>query len=129
MVLNKSADEEEIGRRVLAAAMRVHSALGPGLLEGAYESCLAHDLVRTGIKVERQVVLPVEYAGHRVEAGYRLDLLLGGMVVVEVKAVDKFMPIHLAQMVTYLKIGGFALGYLLNFNVLHMRQGIKRVVV
>lgn len=129
MALDKAAAVEEVGRQVLAAAMRVHSALGPGLLEGAYETFLASDLARLGLRVERQMTLPLEYEGQRIEAGYRLDLLVEGMIVVEVKAVEKLMPIHLAQVVTYLRLGKYALGYLLNFNVLHMRQGIRRVVV
>jgi len=129
MTLDKRAEVEEVGTQILAAAMRVHSALGPGLLEGAYETCLANDLARLGLKVERQMTLPIEYEGQRIEAGYRLDLLVEGLVVVEVKAVEKLMPIHLAQVVTYLRLGKYSLGYLLNFNVLHMRQGIKRIVV
>jgi GxxExxY protein len=129
MALNKTREEEEIGRSVLAAAMRVHSALGPGLLEGAYEMCLASDLDRSGLRVERQVTLPVIYGDQKVEAGYRLDLLIDGRVVVEVKAVEKMLPIHLAQVLTYLRLGNYSLEYLLNFNVLHMRQGIKRIVL
>jgi GxxExxY protein len=129
MALDKAAAVEEVGRQVLAAAMRVHSALGPGLLEGAYETFLANDLARLGLKVERQMTLPIEYEGQRIEAGYRLDLLIEGLVVVEVKAVEKLMPIHLAQVVTYLRLGKYSLGYLLNFNVLHMRHGIRRIVV
>ena len=129
MALDKAPGVEEIGRQILAAAMRVHSALGPGLLEGAYETCLANDLARMGLGVERQMTLPFEYEGQRIEAGYRLDLLVERLVVVEVKVVEKLMPIHIAQVVTYLRLGKYALGYLLNFNVLHMRQGIKRVVV
>ena len=129
MALDKAAGVEEVGRQVLAAAMRVHSALGSGLLEGAYETCLANDLARLGLRVERQMTLPLQYEGQRIEAGYRLDLLVEGLVVVEVKAVEKLMPIHLAQIVTYLRLGKHPLGYLLNFNVLHMRQGIKRIVV
>lgn len=129
MALDRPADEEKIGSGILAAAMRVHTELGPGLLEGAYESCLAHDLERYGLRVERQVTLPIEYGGQRIEAGYRLDLLVQGRVVIEVKAVEKILPIHLAQLVTYLRLGKYSLGYLLNFNVLHMRQGVKRIVV
>ena len=128
MALNKAAEVEEVGRQILAAAMRVHSALGPGLLEGAYEACLANDLARLALRIERQMTLPLDYEGQRIEAGYRLDLLVEGLVVVEVKAVEKLMPIHLAQVVTYLRLGKYPLGYLLNFNVLHMRQGIKRIV-
>ena len=129
MTLDKSAGVEEVGRQILAAAIRVHSALGPGLLEGAYETCLASDLARSGLTVERQTTLPLEYEGQRIEVGYRVDLLVEGLVVVEVKAVEKLVPIHLAQVVIYLRLGKFPLGYLLNFNVLHMRQGIKRIVV
>jgi len=129
MALDKAEEVEKVGKQILAAAMRVHSALGPGLLEGAYETCLGVDLARKGLRVERQMTLPLEYEGQRIEAGYRLDLLVEGLVVVEVKAVERLMPIHLAQVVTYLRLGKYALGYLLNFNVLHMRQGIKRVVV
>ena len=129
MALNKAAEVEEVGRQILAAAMRVHSALGPGLLEGAYEACLANDLARLALRIERQMTLPLDYEGQRIEAGYRLDLLVEGLVVVEVKAVEKLMLIHLAQVVTYLRLGKYPLGYLLNFNVLHMRQGIKRIVV
>ncbi len=129
MGLDKAAGVEEVGRQVLGAAMRVHSALGPGLLEGAYETCLATDLARLEVRVERQRTLPLEYEGQRIDAGYRLDLLVEGLVVVEVKAVEKLMPIHLAQVVTYLRLGKHPFGYLLNFNVLHMRQGIRRIVV
>ena len=84
---------------------------------------------RLRLTVERQTTLPLEYEGQRIEVGYRVDLLVEGLVVVEVKAVEKLVPIHLAQVVTYLRLGKFSLGYLLNFNVLHMRQGIKRIVV
>ena len=129
MALDRAAEVEEVGSQILAAAMRVHSALGPGLLEGAYEICLANDLARLGLRVERQMTLPLEYEGQRIEAGYRLDLLVDGLVVVEVKAIEKLMPVHLAQVVTYLRLGKYPLGYLLNFNVRHMRQGIRRIVV
>ena len=129
MSTEKKAEEERIGKLVLDAAMRVHSAFGPGLLEGAYEACIANDLERTGLPVHRQVSLPIEYLGRRIEGGYRIDLVIGNLVVVEVKAVEKLLPIHLAQVITYLKLGGYSLGYLLNFNVLHMRQGIRRVIV
>lgn len=129
MALNKDAELEDVGRQVLASAMRVHTALGPGLLEGAYEACMPNDLTRVSLGIERQRTLPIEYEGQRIDAGYRLDLLIEGRVVVEVKTVEKLMPIHLAQVVTYLRLGNFSLGYLLNFNVMHMRQGIKRVVL
>ncbi|MEQ1881609.1 MAG: GxxExxY protein [Burkholderiales bacterium] len=129
MTLNKTREEEEIGRQVLAAAMRVHTALGPGLLEGAYEICLASEIAQHGLEGQRQVTLPLVYREQGIDAGYRLDMLVDGRVVVEVKAVEKLLPIHLAQVLTYLRLGKYSLGYLLNFNVLHMRQGIKRIVL
>ena len=120
--------ENEIGEAVLGAAMKVHSAVGPGLLESVYETCLTHELRIQGFDVQRQVALPVEYDGQRIEAGFRLDILVAEKVVVEVKAVERTAPIHTTQILTYLKLGGFKLGYLLNFNVVHMRDGIKRPV-
>lgn len=120
--------ENEIGEQIIGAAMKVHSALGPGLLEAAYEACLAHELGRRNLDVARQLTLPVEYDGERVDAGFRLDMVVGNLVVVEVKAVEKIAPVHLAQALTYLRLGKFKLGYVLNFNAAHMRDGIKRVV-
>ena len=124
----KSVTENAIGEAVLGAAMKVHSAVGPGLLESVYETCLTHELRIQGFNVQRQVALPVEYDGQRIDAGFRLDILVAEKVVVEVKAVERTAPIHTAQILTYLKLGGFKLGYLLNFNVVHMRDGIKRLV-
>lgn len=120
-------DEDEIGKLVVPAAMRVHTALGAGLLESAYEACLAYELAKHELLIERQVSMPVIYESVRLEAGYRIDLLLERQVVVEIKAVDRIIPAHLAQTLTYLKLGGYKLGFLLNFNVAHMREGIKRV--
>lgn len=120
--------EEAIGKLVLSDALKVHSALGCGLLESAYEVCLAYELRQQGLDVQRQVSLPVIYKGEKLEAGYRLDLLVENRVVVELKAVEKFLPLHTAQLLSYLKLSGCRLGYLLNFNVIHMRDGIKRVV-
>ncbi len=120
--------ENEIGESVLGAAIKVHSALGPGLLESVYESCLAHELGKQGLNFQRQLSLPVEYDGQRIDAGFRIDILVDEKVVVEVKAVEKPVPVHGMQLLTYLKLGGFKLGYLLNFNIEHMRDGIKRVV-
>ncbi len=120
--------QEEIGKLVLDSAMKVHSALGCGLLESAYEACLAHELVRRGLVVERQVALPVVYDGVSIDAGYRLDLLIERLVIVELKAVERLLNIHHAQLMSYLRLSGCKLGYLLNFNVIHMRDGIKRVV-
>jgi GxxExxY protein len=121
-------NESNIGTAIVEAALKVHSALGAGLLENAYEACLAHELQKGGLEVRRQVPFPVEYDGTKLDIGYRLDLLVGEAVVVEVKAVEKVLPVHSAQVLSYLKLGGFKLGYLLNFNVVHMRDGIKRVI-
>ncbi len=120
--------ENEIGDALIGSAMKVHSALGPGLLESVYEACLTHELAKHDLTVQRQVVLPVEYDGQLMEAGFRIDMLIAKKVVVEVKAIDGLAPIHAAQLLTYLRLGGFKLGYLLNFNVARMRDGIKRVV-
>ncbi len=120
--------ENEIGEAVLGAAMKVHSAVGPGLLESVYETCLTHELRKQGFDVQRQVSLPVEYDGKRIDAGFRPDILVADKVLVEVKAVERMAPIHTAQILTYLRLSGYKLGYLLNFNVVHMRDGIKRVV-
>ena len=97
-------------------------------MESAYEACLAYELAKHGLMVERQVPMPVIYESVRLDVGYRIDLLLGQKVVIEIKAVDRVIPAHLAQILTYLKLGGYKLGFLLNFNVAHMRDGIKRVV-
>ena len=121
-------DEDSIGRLIVPAAMHVHTALGARLLESAYEACLAYELAKHGLMVERQVPMPVIYESVRLDVGYRIDLLLGQKVVIEIKAVDRVIPAHLAQIITYLKLGGYKLGFLLNFNVAHMRDGIKRVV-
>ena len=117
-----------VSGQIVDAAMRVHSALGPGLLESAYEGCLAHELRRRGMKVETQVGLPVVYDGAKIDVGYRLDLLVEDVVVVEVKAVETLAPIHGAQLLTYLKLSGHRLGLLINFNVPHLKDGIKRMV-
>jgi GxxExxY protein len=125
MPLSRPEHEEAVGRKILACAMRVHTALGPGLLESTYEVCLAHELGKAGLRVERQMALPIEYDG---VSGYRVDLLVESTVVLEVKSVDRLAQIHTAQVISYLKLGRFHLGYLLNFNVLHMKEGIRRVV-
>ncbi|HEV8262035.1 MAG TPA: GxxExxY protein [Burkholderiales bacterium] len=120
--------EEAIGRKILTAAMKVHSALGSGLLESAYEACLAHELRKEGMPLERQIALPIVYDGERLDAGYRLDLWIERKVIVEVKSVDKLLPIHGSQLLSYLRLSNSKLGYLLNFNVVHMKDGIKRIV-
>jgi GxxExxY protein len=121
-------NENAIGDAILGCAMKVHSSLGSGLLESVYELCLAHELSSSGLRTERQVALPVRYDGIEIEGGFRVDILVEGLVIIEVKAVEKVLPVHKSQLLTYLKLNGCKLGYLLNFNVPHMRDGISRMV-
>ncbi|APW62768.1 GxxExxY protein [Paludisphaera borealis] len=120
---------EETSGAVIDAAMKVHSILGPGLMESAYEACLAHELRSRGLNVETQVPLPVVYELVRIDAGYRIDMMVAGVIIVEVKAVNEIAPIHKAQLISYLKLSGVRVGLLLNFNVVHLRDGISRLVV
>lgn len=120
---------DEIARQVVDCAFAVHRALGPGLLEGVYEVCLAHELNKRGLRVERQVLLPAVYDGMRLDAGLRLDMLVENEVVVELKAVQALLPIHEAQVLTYLKLAGYRIGLLINFNVPIIKRGIRRLVV
>ncbi len=120
--------ENEIGEMLLGCAIRVHSALGPGLLESAYEACLLFELDKAGLKTTRQVPVPLIYNEVELDVGYRIDLLVEETVIVEVKAVEQLLPIHTAQLLSYLRLSGRKLGYLLNFNTVQMRKGIKRVV-
>ncbi len=113
---------------IIGAAIAVHRELGPGLLESAYEACLAFELADHGLFVEKQKELPVRYRGVQVDCGYRLDLLVEGKVIVELKAVEKLLPIHEAQLLSYLKLSGCKVGLLLNFNVRMLREGLKRMV-
>jgi GxxExxY protein len=119
---------EEVGKKVLDAAYAVHSALGPGLLESVYEACLAQKLRHQKVIVDTQVVMPVTFEGLQVETGLRLDLLVGNLVIVELKSVETIIPLYEAQLLTYLKVTGLRLGYLINFNVVHLKDGIKRMV-
>jgi GxxExxY protein len=121
--------DNEISGMVVDAALKVHSALGPGLLESAYEACLAYELRERGLGVETQVVLPVVYDGVRVDAGYRIDVLVQNSVIVEIKSVADLLPIHEAQLLSYLKLSGRRIGLLINFNVLRLKDGIRRRVV
>ena len=125
--LFKKADE--LSRVAIGAAIEVHRTLGPGLLESAYEQCLARELALRDIPFEQQKSVPVYYKGTRLDCGYRLDFLVADSVVVEVKAVDTLLPIHQAQMLSYLILGGWKLGLLINFHVPLLRDGIKRVVL
>lgn len=114
--------------KIIAAAIAVHTELGPGLLESAYETCLALELEQADLVVERQKPVPLVYRGVVVDCAYRLDLLINGEVVVEIKSVDGLNPVHLAQMLSYLRIMNLAVGLIINFNVKYLPQGIKRVV-
>jgi len=120
--------ENEIGEIVIGAAIKVHSAVGPGLLESAYESCLAYELDKRGVRTRKQVIVPLRYEGLTVDNGYRIDLLVEDRVVVELKAVAAILPVHRGQLLSYLRLGGFKLGFLLNFHVPQMRDGIVRMV-
>jgi GxxExxY protein len=118
----------EISGAVVDSAMKVHSALGPGLLESVYLACLAHELNQRGFRTAVQLPLPVIYEGVRLDLGFRLDILVENFVVVEIKAVDAISPVHQAQLLTYLKLSHKHLGLLINFNVVHLSDGIRRMV-
>ena len=119
----------DITGSIISAAIRVHSDLGPGLLESAYEACLAHELRKRGLRVQQQVSLPVIYDGVRLEVGYRIDLLIEDSVVVELKACDAITPVHEAQLLSYLKLSHKHVGLMINFHVVRLKDGIKRYVV
>ena len=123
-----SALADATARQVIDAGLKVHRALGPGLLESAYEVCLAHELNLRGVSVSRQVPLPLHYEGLRLEAGYRLDLVVADAVIVEVKAVESLSRLHEAQLITYLKLSGLRLGLLMNFNVPLFKDGVRRLI-
>src|SRR5712672_4294481 len=127
-VAKNAKDENELSKNILDAAFRVHSALGPGLLEGAYEACLAYELRAEGFRLLTQVPLPLVYREVRLDVGYRLDLLVEELVVVEIKSVDALSAIHQAQMLSCLKLSGKRLCILINFNVVRLKDGIKRLV-
>jgi GxxExxY protein len=119
----------EVSSDILQAAFKVHSALGPGLLESAYEGCLCHELHKANIAFRRQVPIPLAYDGLAIDCGFRLDILVMDKVIVEVKAVERLLSLHSAQLHTYLKASGLRLGLLLNFNTRHLRDGIRRLVL
>jgi GxxExxY protein len=120
-------DINTVSGQIVDAAMRVHSALGPGLLESVYEACLGDELKNRDLFIECQLPVSINYFGKAIEAGLRLDLVVERTVVVELKSVESLLPIHSAQLLTYLKLGHYPLGLLLNFNVVHMKQGIRRL--
>jgi GxxExxY protein len=122
-------NNNEISGAVVDSAMKVHTALGPGLLESAYAICLTHELVKRGLRVCTEVPLPVVYDTVKLDAGYRLDLVVEDIVIVELKAVEALAPIHQAQILSYLKLSGKPIGLLITFHSLHLKDGIKRFVI
>jgi len=120
---------EEVFKITLDCCFRVHSTLGPGLLESAYQEAIYFELKRSGLFVEKQIPLPLVYKKVKLEIGYRIDLMIENMVIVEVKSIEQLADINLAQILTYLKLSGCKLGLLVNFNVLHLKEGIKRVIL
>jgi len=120
--------ENEITKRVIGFAIDVHRGLGPGLLESAYEECLCYELARSDIQFRRQVELPILYKGVKLDCGYHMDLVVDDLVIVEVKAIESLLPIHGAQLLTYLKLSGKSVGLLINFNVPVLKAGLKRIV-
>jgi len=127
----RNTEEERINvitAAIIGAGMKVHSALGPGLLESAYEACLAYELRKNGFDVKTQVELPVIYEGVRIDLGYRIDILVNDLVIVELKCVEKLAPVHEAQIISYLRLSKKNVGLMINFHVRHLRDGIKRFV-
>lgn len=124
----KWVEIEQIAKDVVDAAIKVHRALGPGLLESAYQACFAYELRERGHLVETEVPVPIHYNSVLIDAGYRLDMIVDNLLVIENKSVDVLLPVHEAQLLTYLKLSGYKLGFLLNWNVKLMKQGIHRLV-
>ena len=122
-------ETDRVAKEVVDAAYKVHSTLGPGLLENVYEVCMVHDLTRRGLRVERQVAMPIVFESIRLDAGLRLDMVVNRCVVVENKVAEKMLPLHEAQLLTYLKLSGLRLGLLINFNVPLIKDGIKRIAL
>ena len=118
----------EMSGKIISSAMKVHTKLGPGLLENAYETCLSYEIRKTGMKAERQKTLPLIYDGKRMDIDYKIDILVEDTIIVELKSVERIIPIYEAQLLSYLKISGKQIGLLINFNVEHLRNGIKRMV-
>ncbi|RLD26122.1 MAG: GxxExxY protein [Bacteroidetes bacterium] len=119
----------KLSYQIIGAIYKVHTELGPGLLESTYEVCLEYELLKSGLKVQRQKALPVIYNEIKLEEGYRIDLLVENSIILELKSIDEIAPIHKAQLMTYLKLSGMKLGLLLNFNVRDMKEGINRIIM
>lgn len=126
--MNEKDRLDQITRRIIGAAIEVHKTVGPGLLESAYQACLAFELREAGLKVEEQLPLPVVYKNVRLDCGYRIDLLVEGEIVVEIKAIEALAPIHEAQLISYLRLAGERAGLLINFHVRVLKEGLKRIV-
>jgi GxxExxY protein len=120
---------DELSNKVIGCALEVHKALGPGLMESAYEKCLSFELTNAGLKHETQKALPINYKGIRIDCGYRIDILVEDKLIVELKAVDMISPLHESQILTYMKLAGVSTGLLLNFNVAKLKNGIQRFVL
>jgi GxxExxY protein len=127
-MIEKTHPANEVTDKIIGAAIEVHRQLGPGLLESAYEECLCHELTRRGVGFRRQVHLPINYKGLKLDCGYRMDLVAEDAVVVEIKAIETLLPIHSAQLLTYLKSSGKQVGLLINFNETALKHGLKRIV-
>ena len=127
LTYGENMTENEIATTIIDKAMEVHKFLGPGLLESAYESCLFYELIKTGLKVDRQKPMPILYKNISLDTGYRIDLMVEDKVIVELKSVDSLTNIHIAQVLTYLKLSNCRLGLLINFNVKLLKTGIKRI--
>jgi GxxExxY protein len=128
-LVEPSTEHDRVAHQIVDAAFAVHNALGPGLLESVYEQCFSFELATRSLPVERQIPVPVVYRGLRIEAGLRMDLLVASLVVVEIKAVERLLPVHEAQLLTYLKLSGYRLGILINFNVVRIKDGLRRIVL
>jgi len=122
-------NKEEIFKKILDCSFKIHTALGPGLLESAYEECLYYELVNQRFNVEKQKPMPLIYEKVKLDAGYRVDLIIEDSIIIEIKSVEALCDVHMAQILTYLKLSGCKLGLLINFNVYHLKNGIKRVVL
>lgn len=120
--------ENELTNKIIGCAIEVHKILGPGLLESAYQECLHYELKKAGLKVEKEIPMPIIYKEIKLEHGYRMDFLVEDKVVIELKVVEAFTSVHLAQILTYLRLGKFKLGLLINFNVTKLTNGLKRVI-
>ncbi len=120
---------DEISKKIIGCAIDVHKTLGPGLLESAYRECLYYDLIQSGLMVEKEKPMPIIYKEVKLDHGYRMDLVVNNRIVVEIKTVDAFTDVHIAQLLTYLKLGNYNLGLLINFHVALLKQGIKRLIL